>query len=480
MPHRASLPGALFPSIRIIDKRMKIFRLLLLLASLPLSAESPALPFECSDSNLENELRDAKSQAEAGDRRSTREVYTRYALKGHTPQAKAWAEKYTEQLKREAEAGSGKAMLLLGSGYMTGKDYMAPDPAQAFTWLHRAADAGEASAAYILGQLYCEQGNTSESTAQYKRAYDLYKKGYEAAPEDAEALYWLGYMEQMGLGIPTDAAAGIAKLEKAADLGHSGACTQLFSTYIKGTGVAEDRAKAYFYAAKLADEKQDALMAYALAYAYLEGEGIPQDKTKGEHYLDIAARANLPDAVYAKAKRLMEAGSIREGLPFLQQAASMGQRDAVTELGRRSIFGEGIDKDAAAGLRYLETAANRLDAPQAAFYLGRYYDSIGEPALADTWYVTASNRGIAEAMARRGLLHILFSPAVSWSPTEAYRWWKKGAAAGDETCKRYVNLFLYVFTPLLVVLIFGVPALLAHRLNKKAEKKLEEVRELQP
>ena len=55
-----------------------------------------------------------------------------------------------------------------------------------------------------------------------------------------------------------------------------------------------------------------------------------------------------------------------------------------------------------------------------------------------------------------------------------YRWWKMGSDAGDETCSLYMNLFLYVFIPLLLIIVFGVPILVVSILNRKAMKKYED------
>ena len=49
-----------------------------------------------------------------------------------------------------------------------------------------------------------------------------------------------------------------------------------------------------------------------------------------------------------------------------------------------------------------------------------------------------------------------------------YRWWRTGSDAGDPTCTLYLNLFLFVFIPLVLIISFGVPVLVVHRLNKKA------------
>ena len=50
-----------------------------------------------------------------------------------------------------------------------------------------------------------------------------------------------------------------------------------------------------------------------------------------------------------------------------------------------------------------------------------------------------------------------------------YRWWRTGSDAGDATCSLYLNLFLFGFIPLVLLVSFGVPILVVHLLNKKAQ-----------
>lgn len=433
------------------------------LLSWPLVAQQPA------EADLEARLEPLHRQAEAGDMHAVQQLYMRYAVAGQAEKARTWAARYNELLARRAESGDAKAMLQLGSRYFTGSDYTPRDLEKAVTWFTRASEAGEPSAAYILGDIFARQGNVPISAQAYKRAYDLYTRQAQGADNET-ALYWLGYMELNGIGTERRPAEGIAKLQQAAGQGSAWAASQLFKVYYNGIGTEKDEAKAYTYARMLADEKMDGTMAYVVASALIYGRGVEQDVPLGERYLDQAVRANIPDAIYMKATRLEGEGRAKEALPLLRQAASMQQPEAALRYGKllmHGVPGE-LAQDTPRGLAMLELAANRLNSPQAAWELACYYDSIGESDLADSWYVTASNRGIAEAMARRGLLHLRpGNPYVSWSPTDTYRWWRIGKQAGDPTCALYLNLFLYLFTPLLLLFAFGLPAWLGHRARKR-------------
>ncbi len=431
--------------------------------------DAPPL-YESNDLQLEGNLAELKTQAEGEDAAAMRQLYMRYAVAGHVAQAKAWAAKFRKALIRKADAGDTKAMLLLGTNYLTGREYTDPDTAKAATWLSKATEAGEPTAAYILGDFMARQGNKTEADLAYKRAFEAYSA--LAAQGNSNAQYWQGYMLQQGLGTAADAATGIQLMDKAAAQGNVWALTQLFKTYAQGIGTPKDDVKAIGYARRAADATKDALMAYATACAYLNGQGVAKDEQLGQHYLDIAVAGNLADAILLKACRLEQSNQIAEAYKLYNQAASMGQPDAMVNTARLLLYGaKDVQKDEARGLNLLQAACDRLGSARAPYEMALYYDSIGEPELANAWYVTASDRGVAQAMARRGLLHLNPFSGLSWNPTLAYQWWSAGQEAGDPTCTLYVRLFLYLFIPLLLLLVFGLPSFIVQRLNKKAEAK---------
>lgn len=441
-------------------------RLALALLALPLApltaqdAPAPAV--------VEQHFATLREQAETGDLHAAQQLYMRYAVEGNTDQARHWANHYNSLLANKAESGDTQSMLQLGSRFLTGADYTPQDLAQAATWFSRAAEAGEPAAAYMLGEIFARQGNAAISSQAYEQAYKLYTR---RMGENIEALYWVGFMQLHGIGTPRRVEEGISKLTQAAEQGSTWASSQLFKTYLEGIGTPRDEAKAMLFARKLADEKGDGIMAYVVATAAIYGKGMEQNTALGEHYLDIAVRANIPDAIYMKAQRLELNGKLAEALPLYNQAASMHQRDAVVRLGDLLLHGaEGVEQDAERGLALLELAGNRLDSPHAAWILANYYAEASEPELADSWYITASNRGVAQAAARRGVLHLIPGSGVTWSPTEAYRWWRLGKSAQDPTCTLYLRLFHYGFIPLLLLLVFGVPAYIGHRARKLRRK----------
>lgn len=443
---------------------MKSFWIIAALLTLPLSAQE-ATALTCNDEKMEQSISELKAEAEKGDAYSQRQVYLRYALKGHREQAAAWADVLLDNLTRKAEQGDQKAMWMLARLFMTGDEVIPADAVRSVEWFNRLSAQGEPSAAFILGDLYTKQNSPEAAKSAYAKAYEIYCR--QAGEGDKESLYWQGYMELNALGVNQNTASGIEHLEEAAAAGILPAAYQLFKVYTTGTGTDKDEVKALTYATMLADQAKDAQMAYLVADSYLKGKGVAADTAKGMQYLEKAVAAREPAALYHKAWLLQEEGKHIEALDYYRAAAQQGHADAAVKAGSMLIFGDGVEADSAEGLKILQYADNMLESPFAPYELGRYFDSVGESSLADEYYITASERGYPAAMARRGLLHLDPTSGVSWNPTASYHWWKLGADAGDSTCTLYLRLYLFLFIPLLLILIFGLPLYFVHHLFTK-------------
>lgn len=450
---------------------MKFFSLIAAIVLLPLPMQAQTTEPEIPAAQTDTATNELTKKAESGDAEATRQLYSQYALTGDTQQAKKWAALYEQQLTTQADAGDVKSMMLLATGYMNGRDYMPQDPAKAVSWFVRAAEAGQPAAAYILGEIFTQHNNKAEANRFYKQAYDAYstttaKLSAPPTTEQRQALYWQGYMKLMGIGTEKAPEQGIALLQQA---DNEWAHQQLYRCYVKGIGVKQDIEKGISYARRLADETGDGMMAFVVGSAHLFGTGVAKDETLGRKYLQMADDANIAQAIHLNGTLLQAEGKAKEAWEHFNRAASMGLPESMTEVGKMLMHGiDGVEQDVARALQMLNTASDRYSDPRAPWELGCYYDSIGEPELANAQYKIASDRGVIEAMARRGLLHITPNSGVSWSPTQMYRWWRLGSDAGDPTCSLYLNLFLFVFIPIVLILAFGVPIVVVHILNKKA------------
>lgn len=436
-----------------------LFLSLLLLGATLAVAEEPV--YDSDDMQLEGMLAELKDNADEGDLADMRQVYLHYGFAGKQEQANAWAQKFLDTLRERAEKGDVAAMSNLARAYQAGDAVITPDPVQAAAWLSRASAAGDAASAYMLGEMLTQQKQEAEAKVAYARAYGLFRQRAEQG--NTEARYWMGFMELRGIGTekPQNPAATLLALVENDEF--LPAAYQLF----KYAAEQEDESLSLRCARLLADKGQDPQMAYFVADAAYHGRGMAQDNALGDRYLQQAVTASVPAALYHRAWQLEDEGKLAEAFKMFADAAAAGHDNALVKAGVMLLEGRGTEKDEATGLQYLQRASDILKSPFAPWELGRYYDSLGERALADGYYITASDRGLAPAMARRGLLHLFPGSGVDWSPTEAYQWWTRGAEAEDEDCILYRRLYIYLFIPLLVVLVFALPMLAARLLLKK-------------
>lgn len=454
------------------------------------------LPDSCDNAELEASLADLKTAAKTGDLEAIGSIYSQYAAGGYAPQAEAWMQHWLQAAEAQTSTGNTHMMRALGNLYLKGDIYLQPNPQKGVTWLSRAAEAGDAHAAFALGTHF-KQSSPNESKRFYQEAYRLFSEQAAITPDTTEqtatqkeALHMLGEMELAGIGTKQNTQAAITHLQAA---GTPQAATTLYTIYAKGIGTDKNIAQALTYARQIADTAADhtklhlahkhaGQMAWLLADYYLNGkEGIPQDTVLGNQYLDIAHSLNIIEAIYYKALRFKQEGNDKAAYRLFFHAGSNGHPDARIQAAIMKMYGaDGVEQDEPMAVAILTEMANRYTQGQSP-YVGRapyelalYYDRKGETELAEDWYRTASDRNVVEAMARRGLSHINPFATADWSPTLMYKWWKIGSDHGDATCTRYLNLFLWVGIPLVLLIVFGLPILTVHILNKRAQRREQE------
>lgn len=460
------------------------------------AAATPQHPDSCDNAELEASLADLKTAAKTGDLEVIGRIYSQYAAGGYAPQAEAWMQHWLQAAEAQTATGNTQMMRALGNLYLKGDIYLQPNPQKGVTWLSRATEAGDAQAAFTLGTHF-KQTSPNESKRFYQEAYRLFSAQAAATPDTAEptaaqkeALHMLGEMELAGIGTEQNTQAAIAHLQRA---NTPQAATTLYTIYAKGIGTDQNIAQALTYARQIADTAADrsqlqhahkhaGQMAWLLADYYLNGkEGIAPDTAAGNKYLDIADSLNIVEAIYYKALRYKQEGKDKEAYHLFFRAGSMGHPDARIQAAIMKMYGaDEVEQDEAMAVAILTEMANRYTQGQSP-YVGRapyelalYYDRKGETELAEDWYRIASDRNVVEAMAQRGLSHINPFAAADWSPTLMYKWWKIGSDHGDATCTRYLNLFLWVGIPAVLLIVFGLPILTVHLLNKRAQRREQE------
>jgi TPR repeat protein/class 3 adenylate cyclase len=110
------------------------------------------------------------------------------------------AEAARESFRKAAEAGSAQAAVLLGTLYARGDGGPKSDP-DAVRMFRRAADLGNARGMYNLGQM-CEAGRVSPGGPDYRAAAGWYLKAVNLG--DHDSAFRLGLLYEQGNGVPKD------------------------------------------------------------------------------------------------------------------------------------------------------------------------------------------------------------------------------------------------------------------------------------
>lgn len=447
---------------------LRTFLITILLAAAPLLPAQEERPLSCDDAKLEEALAALKKEAtEEQSPRAARQVYMRYDFAGHRPQAEAWAQKFISLLTEKSSQGNTKAMMNLARLYLQGDPVVPADADKAMLWLKSAEAAEDSAACIMLAGIYNSQNKPDEANKAYRHAFAIYEKHAEEG--NTACKLRVADMLFHGLGVKQDADRAVKIYEELADKDDLTAIAELFRIHAK---TPQGLQKAFEYARRLADAG-NAKMAYLMYCELMRGSTLEHDEAAAAKYLEIAIKepSPYPEALYQKGWDAEAAGDAKGAIPFYERAITMGHDRARTRLALILMRGSHGEEGKGLGLKMLEESALQHNSPYSAYELALHYEQAGDAAQADDWYIKASDRGFVPAMARRGLLHLNpFSP-VEWSPTLAYRWWKQGERAEDPKCSRYINTYLYVFIPLLVVIACSAPLLLLKALAKRKKKR---------
>ena len=282
----------------------------------------------------------------------------------------------------------------------------AGDYAAALVILKPLATQGNAVAQGNLGWMY-ELGHGVPQ--DYAQAVMWYRKA--ATQGDAEAQDNLGLIYQNGQGVLQDYAQAAAWYRKAAIQGDVGAQTSLGLMYTDGQGVPKDYAQAVAWFRKAAAQG----FAFAqdfLGVAYANGQGVPQD--------------------YAQA------------VAWFRKAAIQGLDDAQTYLGSMYYLGQGVPKDYVQAAAWYRKAAIQGDVGAQTYLGSMYADGQGVPqdyAQALAWYRKAAEYGNAQAQHALGSMYY-FGQGVPQDYAQAVAWFRKAAERGNRRAQGALG-FMY-------------------------------------
>ncbi len=186
--------------------------------------------------------------------------------------------------QRSADQGYAPAMAGLGDLYFYGNG-VAQDQKEALRWYREGAERGDPEAEYDYGLVF------HDGSAGQRRDFDLAMKWFlrAAAQGHAAALNMVGYMHDMGEGVPENAREAVHWYQEAAEKGFDIAQYNLGVMYQSGRGVDKDPAAAARWYRKAADQG-DADSQASLGYLYEQGLGVDADIAQAILWYNAAAR----------------------------------------------------------------------------------------------------------------------------------------------------------------------------------------------
>ncbi|MGC1424346.1 MAG: tetratricopeptide repeat protein [Terracidiphilus sp.] len=140
-------------------------------------------------------------------------------------------------LYQKASDGDANAQLELGTRYLLGRGVAIEDAVQARNWFTKAADHGNATAQFWLGEMYSTGWGIPEDKA---RAAIWYRKAADQG--QATAQYDLGIMYETGRGAPLNHNEAVAWIRKAANQDFAPAKAWLQTHSVASESAAADSA----------------------------------------------------------------------------------------------------------------------------------------------------------------------------------------------------------------------------------------------
>lgn len=195
--------------------------------------------------------------------------------------------------KAAAELGYAPAQLRYAFALMHGRG-VGLDLFEAETWLRRAALAGEASAAAVLGYLYAQDGDMPPNHAEAAVWLSRAAEGGHAAAARTLAIMFLS-----GSGVRRDIAQAARLLRLASDAGDAAARPELVHLALAGMLDAVDNT-ATATCLRRAAEDGDVAAQFGFGLCMAQGVGVEQDGGEAATWIVKAAQGGS-----AKAKQLL-------------------------------------------------------------------------------------------------------------------------------------------------------------------------------
>jgi len=198
------------------------------------------------------------------------------------------------RLQVDAERGSVKQQLELGSAYFAGRG-VPQDEKRAAYWFEKAANAG-----------------------------------------DPGAQAQIGYFYEAGIGVSRDPAKAARWFERAVAGGLISAKVNLGVAYLLGEGVKQDTSMAQDLFRR-AFAQGNGMAACYLGEMYSLGTGVERDEAAGERWYEAGVKLHDPRAQFQLAnlfwKRQKNAGEVKRSIKLFRESAAAGMVAAKHQLG---------------------------------------------------------------------------------------------------------------------------------------------------
>lgn len=333
-------------------------------------------------------------------------------------------------LTRAAEAGNADAAYWLGDAYL-GQGEVQADPEKAEQWLSRAAQQEHLDAIRTLGSAYIDGDTLPQNISQ---GVQLLERA--AQQQDTYAMAQLGGMYLEGEQVQRRPGVGIDYLQQASDQGYPYATARLGEAYLSGDAVPADPVRAIGLLKRAAQAEQSGA-ARILGVAYLDEQGVEFDPAEAKRWLELAIEQDSTDTT--SRTRLGQAllenrvpGAPGRGIELLEESANMDDAYAMVVLGRAYRNGTGVAPDLRRSTQWLQRA-DRLGHPSAREALARTYRASGERGDIDA-LTRAAQMGEVPAMSDLGQMY-LHGNGVRVDYAQAQRWLTQAANAGDMAAK---------------------------------------------
>jgi hypothetical protein len=259
-----------------------------------------------------------------------------------------------KKIEKSAQEGDSFGQLKLAQMYHFGT-YVDQDFREASYWYKLAAAQGESEAQSALGEMY-EYGQGV--VQDYRHAYEWYEKA--AVQGNAYAQNSLGWLHEHGLGADKSYVKAYEWYEKAALQLLAEAQYNLGKLCYRGLGTAQNYASALRWFENAVQHEY--LPAYVSAgMSYANGLGCPKDANKAKVLFEKAALGGMRDAQVYLANCYEEENQSSKALEWYIAAAKQGEVSALTKLGIKYLFGQGVQRNEQIAYCLLESASDGIN-----------------------------------------------------------------------------------------------------------------------